>query len=67
MPLGVGIGSQRLEHRRVGHDEGGQRGGGDGSGHHGGGLVDHRAQVLDCPARAALVHGKRDAEGAQFG
>ena len=49
-------------------DQRGQRRGGNGTRHHRrGGLVDHRAQVVDGAARAAMLLGKRDAEDPQLG
>ena len=53
---------------RTGHHQRGNGGGGDGSGHQRrGGLVDHRAQVVDGATGSAAFLGQRHPEDAQFG
>ncbi len=69
-PGGALAGGQRLEQvgPRSGHDQRGNRGRGDRAGHHrSGGLVDHRAEVLDGAARSTAFLGQGHAEDAQLG
>ena len=60
-------GGQRLEHVRLVEHQGGQRRRRDRAGHQGGGgLVDHRAEILDGAVRSAGLLGHRDTEDPQL-